>query len=203
MLHYNTIAPHTLELVKGLFTYPEFASCRLVGGTALALQYGHRTSVDLDVFGMFDGDRTLLTQLLGELGSVSLVHSNRFMSVYDLDQVKLDVVNYTIPWIDEPIVEEGLVLASPKDIAAMKVNAIIGRGSRKDFIDLYFLLQHYSLNQILGYFCQKYPDVDNFIVLRSIMYFEDADRQKMPQMFDDTDWQTMKDYIVEQAIALL
>ena len=125
------------------------------------------------------------------------------MSVYDLDQVKLDVVNYTIPWIDDPIVEEGLVLASPKDIAAMKVNAIIGRGSRKDFIDLYFLLQHYSLNQILGYFCQKYPDVDNFIVLRSIMYFEDADRQRMPQMFDDTDWQTMKDYIVEQAIALL
>ena len=125
------------------------------------------------------------------------------MSVYDLDQVKLDVVNYTIPWIDEPIVEEGLVLASPKDIAAMKVNAIIGRGSRKDFIDLYFLLQHYSLNQILGYFCQKYPDVDNFIVLRSIMFFEDADRQRMPQMFDDTDWQTMKDYIVEQAVALL
>ena len=118
------------------------------------------------------------------------------MSVYDLDQVKLDVVNYTIPWIDNPIVEEGLVLASPKDIAAMKVNAIIGRGLRKDFIDLYFLLQHYSLNQILGYFCQKYPDVDNFIVLRSIMYFEDADRQRMPQMFDDTDWQTMKDYIV-------
>ena len=203
MLHYSTILPHTLELIKGIFAYPEFSSCRLVGGTALALQYGHRTSVDLDLFGLFDGGRSVLTQLLNDLGNATLVHSNRFMTVYDLDNVKVDVVNYTIPWIDTAIIEDGMILASQKEIAAMKINAIIGRGSRKDFVDLYFLLQHFSMEQILGFFHEKYPNVDDFILLRSIMYFNDAENQEMPHMLVDVEWEEIKRHITEQVIALL
>lgn len=145
----------------------------------------------------------MLTLLLGQVGHATLVHANRFMSVYDLDNVKVDVVNYAVPWIDSPVTADGLVLASPKDIAAMKVNAIIGRGSRKDFVDLYFLLQHYSMSQILNLFHEKYPNVDDFILLRSIMYFDDAETQEMPRMLVDVDWVKVKEYITEQAIALL
>ena len=100
-------------------------------------------------------------------------------------------------WIDEPVMGDGFVLASDKDIAAMKVNAIIGRGTRKDFIDLYVLLQHYSLLEIMAFYKQKYPEFSEYRALLSMTYFEDAEMQDMPKMFIDTSWDTMKSTIIE------
>ena len=88
-------------------------------------------------------------------------------------------------------------LASDKDIAAMKINAIIGRGTRKDFIDLYVLLQHYSLSQIMDFYKQKYPEFSEYRALLSMTYFDDAEMQDMPKMFIDTSWEEMKKTIVE------
>ena len=114
-----------------------------------------------------------------------------------VNQVKVDFVDYTrCPWIDDPIKGDGFVLASDKDIAAMKVNAIIGRGTRKDFIDLYVLLQHYSLAQIMAFYQQKYPDFSEYRALLSMTYFEDAEKQDMPRMFIDTSWGEMKSSII-------
>lgn len=100
-------------------------------------------------------------------------------------------------WIDEPVVENGVVLASPKDIAALKINAIEGRGSKKDFIDVYMLLQHFSLNDILGYYALKYPNHSILMALKSLLYFEDAEPQIMPKMFISTPWDKMKKAIVK------
>ena len=80
----------------------------------------------------------------------------------------------------------------------MKINAIEGRGSRKDFIDIYFLLQHYSLNQILQFYQRKYPENSVFRALMSLTYFDDAEQQDMPTMFSDKTWTEMKQYIVNQ-----
>ena len=88
-------------------------------------------------------------------------------------------------------------LASDKDIAAMKINAIIGRGTRKDFIDLYVLLQHYSLSQIMDFYKRKYPEFSEYRALLSMTYFDDAEMQDMPRMFIDTPWEEMKKTIVE------
>ena len=99
------------------------------------------------------------------------------------------------PWIDEGVIEDGIRMASPRDIAAMKVNAIMGRGSRKDFIDMYFLLQHYTLQDILGFYQQKYPENNIFRALMSLSYFTDAEGQMMPEMFVPVSWETMKEYI--------
>ena len=112
--------------------------------------------------------------------------------------VMVDVVDYSrYPWIDAPVCFEGLTLASPKDIAAMKINAIEGRGSLKDFIDIYLLLQHYSLDELLSFYSQKYPNYSIFRALLSLTYFDDAEHEAMPKIFIPADWNTIKQHIAD------
>lgn len=198
MLSLQTVDPDTLELLKRFFANPELKDVRLVGGTALALQYGHRKSVDLDFFGVLPKDKELLIDIARTLGDIQVINQTRMILQLIVNQVKVDFVDYSrYLWIDEPINGDGFVLASDCDIAAMKVNAIIGRGTRKDFIDLYVLLQHYSLKEIMNFYRQKYPEFSEYRALLSMTYFEDAEMQDMPQMFIDTSWEDMKKTIVE------
>ena len=180
---------------------PEFGELRLVGGTALALQYGHRTSVDLDLFGYVALEDDEFLALLQTVSTdIRVLNERRNIHQYVINGVKVDFVNYAYPWIDHVRAEEGIRLATPPDIAAMKVNAIEGRGSRKDFVDMYVLLQHYSLGQILDFYKRKYPEHSEFRALRSLAYFEDAEAQFMPNMFIPTDWEAMK-AAIETAVA--
>ena len=199
MLSYQTIEPHTLELLRRLSKESLLSETRLVGGTALALQYGHRNSIDLDFFGSLDEDTEAIRRCLDCIGKVSVLKETKTIRIYDLDGVKIDFVDYSrYSWIDAPVVEDGLRLASPKDIAAMKVNAIEGRGTRKDFIDIYYLLQHYSLAEILDFYKEKYPEHSVFRALMSLSYFEDAEKQNMPKMFTSDSWEKMKDFILKE-----
>lgn len=193
MLSYKTVEPHTLELLKRIMAEPLFADMRLVGGTALALQYGHRQSVDLDVFGSMPQDAEEMEDRLSLIGELHVIKSSDRIRIYLLDRIKVDFVDYSrYPWIDNPVVDGSVRLASPKDIAAMKVNAAEGRGTKKDFIDIYFLLQHYSLSDILDFYSQKYPEYSKFRALMSLTYFEDAEGQLMPKMFKAVSWETIK-----------
>ena len=202
MLSYCTIAPHTLELLKQLCQEPYLKECRLVGGTALALQYGHRSSVDLDFFGSFDKEEDLLYSVLRPYADVRKISDKPNIKIFFMDDVKVDLVNYSIyPWIDAAVEEDGVRLASPKDIAAMKINAIEGRGSKKDFIDVYFLLQHYSLNEIMDFYSMKYPNYSLYRALMSLTYFADADPKEMPTMFEKVSWEDIKTYIKQQVVA--
>lgn len=195
MLSYKTIEPNTLELLKNLSGEPSLQNVRLVGGTSLALQYGHRNSVDLDFFGQIDEDYSVLHNMLCKYGPLHVLKESKNICIYIINNIKVDFVNYKYPWIDKAIKEDGLCLASPIDIAAMKVNALEGRGTKKDFIDFYFLLQHYSLNEILDFYKRKYPENSVFRAIMSMTYFEDADEQIMPKMFIDINWDTIKNGI--------
>ena len=198
MLSIQTIHPNTLELLKQLASQPELAQTRLVGGTALALQYGHRQSIDLDFFGALPEDKDELIEMTRRVGNVLVTNHSKMIVQTVISQVKVDFVDYSrYAWIDEPIQGDGFVLASDKDIAAMKVNAIIGRGTRKDFIDLYVLLQHYSLTEIMDFYKQKYPEFSEYRALLSMTYFEDAEMQDMPKMFIETPWDEMKSTIIQ------
>ena len=198
MLSIQTVYPNTLELLKSLASQPELAQTRLVGGTALALQYGHRQSIDLDFFGLLPDDKEELVEMTKRVGNVLVTNRSKMILQTVINQIKVDFVDYSrYKWIDEPVLGDGFVLASDKDIAAMKVNAIIGRGTRKDFIDLYVLLQHYSLLEIMAFYKQKYPEFSEYRALLSMTYFEDAEMQDMPKMFIDTSWDTMKSTIIE------
>ena len=198
MLSFKTIQPVTLELLKAIASQPEVQGTRLVGGTALALQYGHRQSIDLDFFGEIPEDKDALIDAIRRVGEVMVNYRSKLILQMVVNQIKVDFVDYSrCPWIDAPVEGDGFVLASDKDIAAMKVNAIIGRGTRKDFIDLYVLLQHYSLAEIMDFYRQKYPDFSEYRAILSMTYFEDAEMQDMPLMFIDTPWEEMKKTIIK------
>ena len=203
MLRYETIEPATLELLRGLMKEPLLANTRLVGGTALALQLGHRSSIDLDMSGHISCDDIELRKILASHGELQLINTSTNVKLFTINGVKVDIVNYDSPWIDEMIVEDGLRLASVQEIAAMKVRAIVGRGTRKDFVDLYFLLQQFSMSDILNLFHKKYPDVNDFIAIRSLTYFEDAEQAPMPFMHTSDLWDAMKAYIKKSVMEIL
>lgn len=199
MLSLQTIHPDTLELLKTLMRLPILKQVRLVGGTALALQYGHRRSIDLDLFGNTTEDVDELTEALhGCVDHVVRGNCTQRIKAYMLNGVKVDIVNYIYSWIDDAVVEEELRLASSKDIAAMKVNAVIGRGTKKDFIDVFFLLQHFSFDDLLKLYLEKYNDGSEYRALLSMTYFGDADPQPMPYMFEPVDWEAVKKKIMEE-----
>jgi hypothetical protein len=196
MLHLETVDAGTLGLLKWLQGHPVFAETRLVGGTALALQLGHRKSIDLDVFGHLSVGALELEQTLREYGPVSVAGRSRMIQAYAVCGIKVDVVEYSYPWLDGPVAEDGVRLASFRDIAAMKLAAITNRGTRKDFVDLAFLLDRFSLDEMLVFYREKYGDASLFPVIKSLAYFDDADEDPMPNMLMPCDWGRMKRGIV-------
>lgn len=203
MLSYKTVESDTLELLRGLMAEPLLSEMRLGGGTALALQYGHRNSIDLDFFGKLPEDKDEeFREMLRRYGNVVILKEIRTIKCYLINEIKVDFVNYKYLWIDDAICDDGLRLASPKDIAAMKINAVEGRGTKKDFVDIYFLLEKYSLTEILAFYELKYPEHSQFRALISLSYFEDAEQQPMPKMFMTAEWEDIKDAILQEITKL-
>lgn len=174
-----------------------FDAFNLAGGTSLALQIGHRQSIDIDLFGSAEIDEPSILSTLGTFGETILLKRTPNILICTVAGVKLDLVNYSYPLIHPPAIEDGIRLLTQPDIGAMKLNAIAGRGSRKDFIDLYFLLKTHSIEELLTFYKAKYNDGSEFMILKSLTYFDDADSDIQPLMFEDVDWNTVKDFIRE------
>lgn len=197
MLHFETIVPETLSLLTRIQSLPAFAETRLVGGTSLALQLGHRISIDLDLFGIWPPDADLFAELkaIGKVRKSSGSANGRLQFFY-VDGVKVDCVTYDdYPWLDRPSEEGGVRLAGIRDIAAMKINAITNRGTRKDFVDLAFLLDRFEFAEMFGWYREKYSDASPALALRSLAYFVDAETMPMPRMLLPFDWDMAKDRI--------
>lgn len=195
MLHYTTIEPATLELLKKIQNIDAFSNLRLVGGTALALQIGHRKSIDLDFFGVVDFEKIDTKEILSHFKSVEYLQKSKNINIFEINDIKVDFVNYNYPWLQEKVIVEGLVMAHQEDIAAIKIAAITGRGSKKDFIDLFFLLQTYSMQQILGFYNEKYFDASTYLALKSLSYFDDAEQEPSPEIISKVSWDTVKSTI--------
>jgi len=175
----------------------EFSNLRLVGGTSLALQIGHRKSIDIDLFGNVDFETLDLPKLFAWSRNVNSISRSKNINIFSIDNVKVDFVNYSYPWLGDVLNYEGIRLASINDIAAMKLAAITGRGSRKDFIDLYFLLQKFTLKEILKMYSSKYFDGSEYLVLKSLTYFEDAEKDADTDMIADASWKEVKLKLLE------
>jgi len=195
MLHYKTIEPATLGILKKIQQIEEFSNLRLVGGTALALQIGHRKSIDLDFFGIINSDNVEITAELEKIGKINILKTSKNINIYTVDNIKVDFVNYHYNWLEKPNTEDNLLLSGIKDIAAMKLAAITGRGSKKDFIDLFFLLKYFKLEEILDFYKQKFPSGSEFLVIKSLSYFADADKNEQPEMLKPTTWTEVKTFI--------
>ena len=197
MFYREAIESDTLELLKKINSNSYFKNVRLVGWMALALQTGHRKSVDLDFFGSFYPDEYEVSKAIQTYGDIKKLHSTPNIFVFSINNIKVDFVNYSYPWIEDIMYINGLKLAGKKDIGAMKLAAIAGRGTKKDFVDLYFLLKEFSLKELRDFYSQKYNDGNIFMVLRSLNYFEDADKDDI-QMIKNVSWEDIKNNITEQ-----
>ncbi|HUI28844.1 MAG TPA: nucleotidyl transferase AbiEii/AbiGii toxin family protein [Candidatus Acidoferrales bacterium] len=173
----------------------------LAGGTALALQIGHRTSLDFDFYTKkdFDPDK-LLKKLETRFEEVVLLQKDKGTLIVTVDKVAASFFQYQYQLI-KPLREvEGVKLASKEDIGAMKIVAVTGRGTERDFVDLYFLLREFSLDQILKFTKKKYPQFNIYVGLRSLTYFADAEKKQARKlrMLKPVSWNEVKKRIVEE-----
>lgn len=178
MLHKDhfIVKPETFALIQQLQALPFLKEYYLVGGTALALQLGHRNSIDIDLFTRNDFEPASILNQLQPQFEVQSTFTARNTLLSFVNKVKVDFITHNYPLVLPPITEEGITYLSMQDIAAMKLNAISNSGKRlKDFIDIYFLLEHFSLNEMIGFYSTKYPNFNPLIALRAVNYFDDID----------------------------
>jgi predicted nucleotidyltransferase component of viral defense system len=206
-MHTNILNSRQVKILEILSQLDFIEDFYLAGGTALALQYGHRESVDFDFF----TQKTFVPEeLFGKLSSAVETKRNYksegTLGIF-IEQVTCSFFKYEYPILHDFITFKNRVkLASVADISAMKVAAISDRGKKRDFIDLYFICQtDCSLKEAIDFYGKKY-DVfgsDLYHVYTSLIYFKDTEKDEMPQMFEKTDWEQIKNYFTEEVSKLI
>lgn len=175
MLYKETVATTTLDLIYRLLEDDHLQDFYLVGGTSLALRIGHRLSVDIDLFCNKPFDSYLLASRLStryKLQGKKVLRNGIFCFI---NNIKVDIMSHQYPWVKPMAVIENIRMVSLEDLGAMKLHAIVLDGSRlKDFVDMYFLLEHLPLEIITSTYEQKYPDVGRSVALKALLYYIDV-----------------------------
>lgn len=199
MLHTATVAPETLGLLTELMKKSYLREFSLVGGTALSLQIGHRISIDLDMFTTEPFDTIELKSKLEDdfpVFQVFLESQNTLTTT--INDIKVDFIRFKYGFTYPIKIEKGIRLVNIKDIAPMKLDAITGRGKKKDFFDLYFLLKKNSLSEMLDLYQAKYQHITLFHVIKSITYFHEAETEPDPVIIDKKEsWIKVKSKLTE------
>ncbi len=174
----------------------------LAGGTALALQIGHRVSTDLDWFSA--GQRLLAPERETIRRILQAADDEQFVVAAEQDGMmftrllgaEVSFIYQHHPLLEPPVSYRGIQLASPVDIGLMKLAAINSRGTRRDFIDLYSLRDVVTLDRLLELATVKYADRPSFlaVAVRALAYFEDAERQPVPRMLTPVEWADVRAY---------
>ena len=186
MLHKETISPDTLEILTRLQKQDYLKGFHLVGGTALALQIGHRTSIDIDLFSNFEFDTAQLLEKLYIDFDFKLFFSANNTLKGSIEDVKVDILSHQYPYVSSPVIIENIGMVSIQDIIAMKLNAITTSGQRiKDFIDIYYLLKTWSLADMISFYKIKYVAFNEVNVLKSLTWYEDIDHSDWPALLQN------------------
>jgi hypothetical protein len=202
--HWNSITPEMHSVFAGFAKSKLSGEFYLAGGTALALQLGHRLSVDLDFFSATQED---IPALMGPLRSAIkdfspiLSDSSWGNLVFLANHVRVGFYGYGYEMVKPLLQAEGIALASVEDIALMKLDALLSRASRKDFHDLYAICQRISLRELLVLAPRKYPSVRDFEaqVARHMISFERAEAESPLPLIEQVEWETVKAWFREQA----
>ncbi|MAC94425.1 MAG: hypothetical protein CMC96_02870 [Flavobacteriales bacterium] len=182
MLHRETVSENTFRLLEEIAKHNAASKLALAGGTALSLQIGHRISYDLDFFGQFN-ESELKVDLLSKYNYQEFFSSENILT----------------------ILIEGIKLYSLQDIAAMKLEAIKGRGRKRDFYDLYHLLSVFSLSKMIEFNTAKFKSSNEFLIKKSLTYFNDAENDPEVVVSDfmkHVDWGTVKRRIENEVVLL-
>lgn len=205
MWHPETVDASVQRTLGDLRKLPILGSFYLAGGTGLALYLGHRRSVDLDFFLDEDFDEDAMVQKVQRLEGFSLVAKSPGTIYAHIHGTKVSLIAYRYPVLFPFQSFLGASVADPRDIGCMKVSAIASRGTKRDFVDLYTVSQRYGLEEFLACFKRKFAQTDYSMVhiLKSLTYFEEAERDPMPDMLVPLSWEEVKQFFAREALRLL
>lgn len=196
-LRYEVLPERQMELYRKLKKQGWLHAFYLAGGTALALQIGHRQSLDFDFFLQGDFENQVIYEKLKRIGRFELFSESENTLHGLLDEVNVSFLGYDYPLLGQFGVDGNIQIASLEDIACMKLSAIASRGAKKDFIDIYFLLQKFPLTKLFQFYQKKYQiESFEYVLLKSLVYFEDADLDPMPIMREPVYWGKIKNFII-------
>jgi hypothetical protein len=203
-VHWAVVTPTMRELLRFIGRRPFAERFYLAGGTALALRLGHRLSVDLDFFSATDevtrATRQEILTALAPLAPQTLeeVDGNLLLEVLGLH---IGFFGYGYPLLEPADLLENVAIASLVDGGLMKLDALISRGSRKDYIDLYFIAQQIPLPNLLALGQTKYRHARDFelMAVESLVLFENADRDVQPTMRVQVAWEEVRQFFIDQA----
>jgi hypothetical protein len=200
MLYKQTISPFLEETLIKLMHLEELNDYRLVGGTALSLLFGYRKSVDIDMFTANYCKSDELIQIMKKHFPRTEIRDLGFgVTLYipfpDSDkELKVDLMcneEYIRPYH----LEEGIRIAQIEDLAAMKLEAITTRKEKKDYWDIAEILDKYSLEQMIGFYKERYPWNDLKAVMESLIIFNKCDGQFDPEVLNNKNWEDIKSII--------
>lgn len=196
----------TLELIKSLQQKEYLNEFYLVGGTALAIYYNHRESIDIDLFSNFNFDAKTLLENIQHDYSYQLLNTADNTLKGIIDDVNVDIIAHRYPYLKAPENLNDMRLLSVPDIIAMKLNAISVSGQRpKDYLDIYYALHDYSISEMVGFYQTKYSQQNSGHVLKSLIYFDDVDLAGWPKLIKDPklEWEKVKVKIEKEVLELI
>lgn len=201
-MHESVLDEETKKNIKILSQQDFIRSFYLAGGTACAVHLGHRISNDLDFFSKEDFSHFEVQNSLRDSGHFLTDYSDSQTLIGRFNKVKISFFHYDYPLIGETHHFLNLRISSLEDIGCMKIDAISSRGSKRDFVDLYFILKKFNLDlkEFFKYFEEKYgkENYNIYHILKSLVYFEDAERDPGLNMLDQFSWENVKIFFIEQ-----
>lgn len=205
--HWESLTSETHQAYRKIAGLGFINNFYLAGGTGLALHLGHRFSIDLDFFSPHSdavgADQRAILREMFEDPTLSITFDKDATFVATWRDVGLSFFRlHLYPLVQPTLLVDGVQVASLEEIGAMKLAAIIDRGTRKDLVDLYFILQRVPIEHLFQVAAVKYARVRTFAIsaVRALAYFEDAEALPMPRMIDHTPWPDMKRFLERQAL---
>ncbi|MGH9782769.1 MAG: nucleotidyl transferase AbiEii/AbiGii toxin family protein [Terriglobia bacterium] len=201
----HILGPDLLQTLAALEQASLLLPFYLGGGTGLALQLGHRRSQDLDFFAFHSFDPEALLFQLEQLGDLSVTARSAQTLHVEFRRAKVSFLGYSYRLLFTPQLFQGVQVADGRDIACMKISAIAGRGAKRDFVDLYSASHRYGLPHLLELFQTKFSEANYSTVhlLKSLTYFEDAEKDPLPDLLIPLAWNEIKAFFQREAPLLL
>jgi hypothetical protein len=210
--HTEILPDSAEEVLSGLSTISLLSTFYLAGGTGLALNLGHRLSHDFDFFSVDLFNEETIIQKIQKLKDFTITAKDKHTLHIVMKGMKISFIGYNYPLLyktkefrSDKFAGTSFKIADVRDIACMKISAISSRGTKRDFIDLYMVAQNYQLTELLGFFNRKYikTSYNKIHVLKSMIYFDDAELEPMPDMLVPLSWETVKQFFVAEVPKLL
>ncbi|MDO8620992.1 MAG: nucleotidyl transferase AbiEii/AbiGii toxin family protein [Candidatus Levybacteria bacterium] len=196
----SVLLPETKNLLEKIRPKELPEESYLAGGTAIALQLGHRRSADLDFFTPREFVESQWEEKLKKELGFKLLKRDWQTLIGHIGKVKISLFAYKHKQITPKKLYGNIPIASLQDLAAMKLDTILGRGTKRDLVDIYFLSQKFGLKNLFKFYQKKYGNFEDreLMIKKALVFFDDADKDEMPDMLIEIDWDTIKKWFLEE-----